>query len=158
MVFISSGDRLLFKQGLKAQCVAILRQRVDTARQSMESAQESANNEEKSSAGDKYETSRAMSQTDRDLSAGRMDEAIREMLKLQSMDAERLYSEVNNGSIVICGEVFYFIATGLGAIIYDGQKVVILSPQAPLSNMLRGKVKGDKLSFNGNNFEITDVF
>jgi hypothetical protein len=154
----SKKDKLNYKQGLKAQCVALLRDRVDTARQAMESAQESANNEGKSSAGDKYETGRAMSQIDRDRSAGQMDDAIQEMLKLQSIDADKLYDEVNNGSTVICGEAIFFIATGLGVIMHEGHKVIVLSPKAPLSNLLRGKVKNDKVTFNGNSFEITEVF
>jgi len=158
MKLTTSEERLLFKQRLKARCVAILRERVDTARLAMESAQEAANNEEKSSAGDKYETGRAMSQTDRDLSAGRMDGAIQDMLKLQSLDAERLYNEVNNGAIIVCNETIYFIATGLGAISFDEHKVIVLSTQSPLSNSLRGKSKGDNGTFNGNSFEITDVF
>jgi hypothetical protein len=154
----STKEKLKYKQGLKAQCVALLRDRVDTARQSMEAAQESANNEGKSSAGDKYETGRAMSQIDRDRSAGQMDDAVQEMLRLQSIDSDRLYKEVNNGAVVMCGDAIYFIAIGLGAIHHEGQKVIVLSPKAPLSNLLRGKVKGDKVTFNGNNFEITDLF
>jgi hypothetical protein len=158
MDFTTGAERTLYKQGLKAHCIAILRARVETAKQSMEAAQESANNEDKSSAGDKYETGRAMSQIDRDRSAGQMDEAIRELLKLESLDVRKLNTEVNNGAIVQCGPVVYFIAAGLGSIDYEGRRVIVLSPIAPLSNLLRGKGKGEKVSFNGNNFEIADVF
>ena len=158
MKFKSTQEKSAYKQGLKAHCVSLLRDRIDTARQAMESAQESANNEGKSSAGDKYETGRAMSQIDRDRSAGQMDEAIQEKLKLQSIDSDRLYDAVTNGAVVICGESIYFIATGLGVIAYAGRKVVVISPKAPLSNLLREKVKGDKVTFNGNSFEITEVF
>lgn len=158
MELISKEERSAYKQRLKAQCVALLRERVDTARQAMEAAQESANNEEKSSAGDKYETGRAMSQIDRDRSAGQMDDAIQEMLKLQSLDAEKLFDHANNGALVQCGATLYFIAAGLGIISHEGHKVVVLSPMAPLSNALRGKGRGDKILFNGNTFEIADVF
>lgn len=158
MEFKNTREKSKYKHGLKALCVSLLRERVDTARQAMESAQEAANNEDKSSAGDKYETGRAMSQIDRDRSAGQMDDAIQEMLKLQSIDSDRLYDAVTNGSVVICGEAVYFIATGLGSITYDGRKVIVLSPKAPLSNLLRGKVKGDIVAFNGNSFEITEIF
>jgi hypothetical protein len=150
--------KLTHKHGLKAYCATLLRARVETARLAMQSAQESANNEDKSSAGDKYETGRAMSQIDRDRSAGQMDEAIQEMLKLQSIDVDKLYSEVTNGAVVHCGDVTYFIATGLGTITYEGHKVVVLSPKAPLSNLLRGKIKGDIVTFHGRSFEVTDVF
>ena len=154
----SAEQRLLYKQALKSRCVDILRERVDTARQAMEAAQESANNEGKSSAGDKYETGRAMSQIDRDRSAGQMDDAVQDMLKLQSVDADRLYGEVNNGAVVICGDAIYFIATGLGVIEHQDRKVIVLSPMAPLSNQLRGKKKSETVAFNGKSFEITDVF
>jgi hypothetical protein len=158
MKWATKSDRLKYKQGLKAQCTIMLRERVDTARQAMESAQESANNEGKSSAGDKYETARAMSQIDRDRSAGQMDEAIQDMLLLQSIDADKIYDEVNNGAIVVCGSTIYFIATGIGSLSYQGDKVIVLSPKAPLSNLLRGKVKGDSVTFNRHTFDISDVF
>lgn len=152
------GERLLYKQRLKATCLAIMRERVETARQAMNAAQESANNEGKSSAGDKYETGRAMSQIDRDRSAGQMDEAIQEMMRLQSIDTDHLYDEAANGAVVKCGDEVYFIATGLGAIDHEGRRLVVLSTKAPLSNLLRGKAKGEKVSLNGKNFEITEVF
>lgn len=155
---MEQSDRLQYKQKLKARCIELLRERIDTARQAMESAQESANNEDKSSAGDKYETGRAMSQIDRDRSAGQMDEAVQELVKLQSVDADILYARVSNGAVVRCGDAVYFIATGIGVIEYEGHKVIVLSPKAPLSNLLRDKVKGDTVTFNAKSFEITDVF
>lgn len=155
---IALTEKVKYKQGLKSQCEALLRERIETAKQAMQDAQDSANNEDKSSAGDKYETGRAMSQIDRDRSAGQMDEAIQELLKLESMNTDKLYEKVNNGSVVQCGDTIYFIATGLGAINYEGHKVIVLSPKAPLSNLLRGKVKGEKVAFNGNSFDINDVF
>ena len=158
MELITKAEKSKYKQGLKSLCVAMLRERVDTAKEAMQSAQDSANNEDKSSAGDKYEVGRAMSQIDRDLSAGRMEEAIQELLKLESIDTDKLYEEVNNGAVVICGDPVYFIASGLGVITYEGGKVIVLSPKAPFSNLLRGKVIGDKVTFNGKSFEITEVF
>jgi hypothetical protein len=158
MKFNNETEKIRFKHGLKEYCIGILKDRVNTARQAMEAAQEAANNEGKSSAGDKYETGRAMSQIDRDRSAGQMDGAMQELLTLQSIEADRLYKEVNNGAVVVCGDAIYFIASGLGVIHYEGCKVVILSPKAPLSNLLRGKVTGESVSLNGNTFEITDIF
>ena len=158
MELITKAEKSKYKHGLKSLCVAMLRERVDTAKEAMQAAQDSANNEDQSSAGDKYEVGRAMSQIDRDLSAGRMEEGIQELLKLESIDADKLYEEVNNGAVVICGDTVYFIATGLGVITYEGGKVIVLSPKAPLSNLLRGKVLGDKVTFNGKSFEITEVF
>ena len=157
MELTTNTEKSKYKQGLKSLCVSMLRERVETAKEAMQAAQDSANNEDKSSAGDKYEVGRAMSQIDRDLSAGRM-EAIQELLKLESIDADKPYEEVNNGAVVICGDTVYFIATGLGVITYEGGKVIVLSPKAPLSNLLRGKVIGDNVTFNGKSFEITEVF
>ena len=152
------SDRLAYKRSLKDQCIALLNARIDTARQAMQSAQESANNEGKSSAGDKYETGRAMSQIDRDRSAGQLDEAVQDMLRLQSIDADRIYDQVANGTVIRSGDMIYFIATGLGVIQHDGHKVIVLSPKAPLSNLLREKVKGDQVTFNGKSFVIDEVF
>jgi hypothetical protein len=65
---------------------------------------------------------------------------------------------VQNGSVIVSGGTIYFIATGLGVQTFEGSKVILLSPMAPMSALLRGKVKGDKMELKNGSFEIADVF
>ncbi|MCW3128110.1 MAG: hypothetical protein JWO03_3768 [Bacteroidetes bacterium] len=131
---------------------------MDTASAAMQQAQEAANSEDKSSAGDKYETSRAMNQIERDNAAYQLSVAIQDMNLLQTIDADHLYTQADNGAVIQSSDALYFIATGLGVITFVDIKVVVLSPKAPLSTALRGKVKGDSLTLNGKTIGITDVF
>jgi acyl-CoA thioesterase len=103
-------------------------------------AQEAANSEEKSSAGDKYETSRAMNQIERDNYAHQLSVAIEDMNLLQTIDSDRLYEQADNGA-VICStdKSIYFIASGIGIVQFEDDKVIVLSPKAPLAQMLRGR-------------------
>ena len=158
MIPSAPSDKLKFKQRLKAHCLAVVQLRIDTASDAMKAAQEAANNEEKSSAGDKYETSRAMNQIERDNYAYQLSVAVDDMNLLQTIDADRLYDHADNGAVVQGADLTYFIATGLGVITFEGIKMVVLSPKAPLSNMLRGKKKGEQIILNAKTIEIKDVF
>lgn len=155
---LHTTDKLVFKNRLRAHCLALIQQRIDTATAAMAQAQESANSEDKSSAGDKYETGRAMSHIERDNFAYQLSVAIDDRNQFLGIDCERLYDKADNGAVVWSGELFYFIATGLGVLSFEGMKVVALSPKAPLSAALRGKAKGDSLTLNGKTIRITDIF
>ena len=136
----------------------MLELRIKTAAQAMKLAQESANHAEKSSAGDKYETSRAMGQIERDMNAKQLEEVMREMATLLTIDSTNLYDTVTKGSFVICKKNFFFIATGLGTVTHDDKTIIILSPKAPLSLAMNQKKAGDSFIFNGNEIEIVEVF
>ncbi len=124
----------------------------------MKLAQESANESEKSSAGDKYETSRAMGQLDRDMNAKQLEEGKRELGLIMSTDIGKLYNSVTQGAVVIFNGNLFFILTGLGTIKHEGKTTVVLSPKAPLSLAMKQMKAGDSFIFNGNKFEITEVF
>lgn len=132
--------------------------RIQTASNAMKMAQEAANDSEKSSAGDKYETAKAMGQIERDMNAKQVEEGMREMASLLSIDAAKLYDAVSKGAIVVCTKNIFFIAAGLGSIKHKDKTIVLLSPKAPLSLAMNQKRTGDKFIFNGNEIEILEVF
>ncbi|MBS1594672.1 MAG: 3-oxoacyl-ACP synthase [Bacteroidetes bacterium] len=158
MVLHTLTDKLAFKSRLRAHCLALIQQRIDTATAAMEQAQESANSEDKSSAGDKYETGRAMSHIERDNYAYQLSVAIDDRNQFLGIDCEKQYDKAENGAIISGGDVLYFIATGLGVMTFEGLKVVALSPKAPLSGLLRGKSKGDTVTLNGKALILSDIF
>lgn len=151
-------DKLTFKSRLRAHCLGLIQQRIDTATAAMKQAQEAANSEDKSSAGDKYETGRAMSHIERDNYAYQLSVAIDDRNQFLGMDCEKQYDRADNGAVILSGDTVYFIATGLGVLSFEGMKVVALSPKAPLSALLRGKVKGDTVTLSGKAITLSDVF
>lgn len=124
----------------------------------MENAQASANSEEKSSAGDKYETARSMSQLEKDMHAKQLGANNRELAALLGVDHETLNNSVAQGSVVVCKEISFFIAAGLGKISFEQKDIYFLSPGAPVAKLLFNKVAGDRFVFNKEQMIIEDVY
>jgi hypothetical protein len=114
----------------------------------MNSAQESANSESKSSAGDKYETSRAMNHLQKDMYASQLAANRLELAALLSINCGSIATSIGNGCYVQTKKAGFFIAAGLGKITIDGITVYLLSPNAPLSQILFTKKTGDSFLFN----------
>lgn len=146
------------KKLLKAECVRILTERINAASEAMLSAQEAANNEGKSSAGDKYETSRAMGQQDRDMNARQLEQARKDLAYIQSIDIEKKMVQVGPGALVQTLDGMFFLAAGLGSVNISGEKIHIVSPAAPLANLLLEKKSGEHILLNGRRIEIQEVF
>lgn len=157
-LFMDMQEKLKFKQAVKKIGLAILEERVKTAQIAMQQAQESANQEEKSSAGDKYETGRAMSQNERDRNARQFELAKRELLYLQSLNVDVIYQSFEPGAVALCGEQYYFLSAGLGAVAIEQQKILWISPQAPLGLAMRNKRAGDSFEFKKNTVDIIAIF
>ncbi len=145
---MTAEEKILFKQKLKHYCIAEIEKRIANAAQAMRQAQAAANEEEKSSAGDKYETSRAMSHIEKDMHGKQLAANRLELATLMEVDCSRLYTSVNIGALVICEGSSFFIAAGLGKVIFEGEAIYILSPKAPVAAMLLGKKAADKVNFN----------
>src|SRR5438045_9009791 len=109
-----TSDRIQFKKRIHECAIDIINKRINSSRSAMTDAQDAANSEEKSSAGDKYETSRAMGQLDRDMNAKQLEEAKRDLALINSLTVTSLHSDVSNGAVVICKDLLFFIALGLG--------------------------------------------
>jgi hypothetical protein len=155
---MTQAEKIKWKEEVKSICIQLIKARVQTATDAMEQAQEAANSEEKSSAGDKYETGRAMSQRERDMNAMQLKEAKLELILLHSIVVDKIYKQVESGSVIKTKDKTYFIATGLGSIKVNEEKIYILSPKAPLALQSIGKRIGEIFQFNGNESEILEIF
>ncbi len=151
-------DKINFKKRLKDFCVGILKEKIDEAMKSMERAQEASNAEEKSSMGDKYEISKVMGQIDSDRAGLQLFEGKKQLALLKSVNVEGIYSEGKAGAFLVCSEANYFIASSLGGKIMDGEKVIIISTQAPVALQLLGKEEGDTFIVNGKTLVIKHIF
>lgn len=147
-----------FKQQLKSACITILQERIAAAEQAMNAAQEAANSEDKSSAGDKYETSRAMGQLDRDMYARQLADARHELDLINSLNTDTTYPSPTFGAVVQSSTATFYISRGLGTVTIDGQKVILLSPQAPVAVALQGKQAGDTFLMNGKEVLVISIY
>lgn len=151
-------DNIQFKIILKKACENLLNQRIKTAELAMEQAQETANNQEKSSAGDKYETSRALGQIDRDMNARQLEEAIRELRKLEGIETRTIQKEINVGSVFELENTVFYIAVGIGTVSVKEQTVIVISPKSPFFTEVRSKKAGDEINFQNRLQKIKSVY
>jgi transcription elongation GreA/GreB family factor len=151
-------DKVEYKIRLKHFCASLIEQRKEMARLSVENAREITNLEEKSTVGDKYETARAMGQLEQDMYSRQLAENMKELADLQTVDAGRIYKDVEPGGFVRCGDLNFFIAAGLGKHIFEGEQIVFLSPHAPLARTLLLKKAGEEFHFHDKVFRIVELF
>ncbi len=151
-------QKIAFKNELKHVCQTIIEGRIEAAKVAMRNAQQAANDEEKSSVGDKYETARAMGHLENEMHARHLAENIKELAGLHSINTDVIYAAAVPGAFVECADVSFFMAAGLGKQEINGKKILLLSPQAPLSKLLQHKKAGDSFLFNGVNKNIIDVY
>ena len=151
-------ERIDFKIMLQQKCLAIIRERINASYSAMESAQASANSEDKSSAGDKYETGRAMSHLEKDMHAKQLAVNKKDLATLFAIDCNKIYNSAVAGSFIKCNDASFFIAAGLGKILIETQTVFLLSPLAPLSQLLLNKKKNESFLFMKKEIIIEDIF
>ncbi len=148
---------MIDKKTLFEACKNMLLQRIADGEKAMLDAQEAANSEEKSSMGDKYETGRAMSQLARDMSAKQVFENKQELTNLLKLENTKTDKTIVQGSVVMANGKVFYIAVGLGVIDFNGMQVTVLSPKAPLAQLMLGKKVGDVLELNKKQFAIEQI-
>ena len=154
----SEIEKLAWKQALKQACLHIIFERIANIEQAMLEARESANSEEKSSAGDKYETSRAMGHLAQEMQSKQLEDARQELELINRLSSDKLSNEATTGSVVICHDFIFYISLGLGHTHVGEQKVMFLSPKAPIASLLFQKKAGESFNFNSKHIQILDVF
>ena len=137
------------KQALLTQIKSLFDQRLQTAWDAMQAAQASANEEGKSSAGDKYETARAMGQLDRDMYGRQYEQARQDRLLLERIHENETQSIAGFGALLETSAGWYFLAVSVGVLSIEGQKIMVISPQSPIGQVLLGKKVGETFSFRG---------
>ncbi len=135
----------------------IIEQRMNTSWQAMEAAKNSANEEGKSSAGDKYETARAMGQIDREMNGRMYEQARQERLILEKINPQLPLSSVGLGSLVKTTMGDFFVSVGAGVITLNGKNVMVISPQAPIGQILMGKAAQETFEFRGKGYKILSI-
>lgn len=128
-----------------------------TTKDAMDQAQQSAN-EEKGSMEEKFESFREQLIRDRDMFARKLAEHISGMDTLRQIDADRLLSKVQLGSVVITDKQKFFISIGLGEVKVDKDVFFAISVQSPLYQQMEGKQAGDTYEFRNIQSKIVSVF
>ena len=146
------------KPTLHHYCQSLVQQKLDQAEAAMRDAQAAANEETKSSAGDKYETGRAMMQLEKEKIAHQRAELLRVKKVLDHMDPTRRTERVALGSLVATTVGWFYIAAGLGQIKVEAQPYFVISPAAPVGQLLWDKAPDEPFVFNGKTATIKQIW
>lgn len=145
------------KKALHTRCLELIHERIEAIKAELSSIEESRNNETKSSAGDKYETGRAMMQMAEEKSRVQLSKTNQLRLELLEIDPENSTEQITKGSLVISDTGKYYISIGLGKVQVAEETFYCISTASPIGMKLRGKVKGDKIEFNGKQIEVKEI-
>lgn len=153
LVFYSMGES---HKELLVKCKSIIEGKIQSIKLELHKIQESANNETKSSMGDKYETGRAMAQNEIEKLSQNLQENLSQ-LEILNRILPSNEKNVRLGSIIQTNKETFFLSVSLGEIKLADQSFFAISSSSPIGKLFLGKVKGDKISFNGMEKEILNV-
>ena len=148
---------MITKQKLLFYCKDLLHQKIEEVQKQIRSYQEAANEDTKSSMGDKYETNREMMNLEKGKAATQLDQFLN-MKKVLDTLPNKTGEEVGMGSLVETNRGLFFIAIGLGKVLFDGSKeVMVISGASPIGQFLMGKRKGYSGAFRGYGYEVLEI-
>ena len=81
-----------------------------------------------------------------------------ELMALEKIDPERICQKVEEGAIVVTDQRVFFVSTSIESVDVNGKSVFGLSIHAPIYGAMKGKVKGEKIEFNGLRYQILDLY
>ncbi|MCZ2083143.1 MAG: GreA/GreB family elongation factor [Flavobacteriales bacterium] len=116
-----------------------------------------SNNETKSSMGDKYETSREMVQQQINNLQVQLNENVQARNSLKIINTKP-HQTVGLGSLIQNDKGLFYIAVSLGEIIFNENKIFVISTESPLGKALFGKRKGDEISLNNTKQTIRNLW
>ena len=148
---------MIQKDAIIQHCISITNKRIAETKQAMAMATDSIVNDTKSSMGDKYETSREMAQQELNRLQVQLQRAEADLSILKNIVFQKGVERVAVGSLVDTSQYHYFIASSIGPINLFDQNIMVISKESPIGKLLIGKMLGDEITFNGNNFKITAI-
>lgn len=149
-------EKNLFKKGLLEACIQNCENQAENAKAAMEETQKMAN--EYGAPKDRYDSFRTQLLRKRDLYAEQYQKALNELELIKKAQEIGICSEVQFGAAVITNMQKLFIVTGIGKFNYDKEDWYAISTAVPVFEAIKGKRKGDSVSFNGRKIEIADIF
>lgn len=133
-------------------CQQLVEERIAGAKNTIAEAQKAAEQETKSSAGDKYETGREMLQQEQNKASLQLMELLKLKKVLDELDPSRLCTKVEPGCLLKTDKGTFYFSIPLGQLSLEGQAFMVISPVAPLAQLLAGKGVGEQVQLNGRTY------
>ena len=145
-----------FKGRIIAQCADIFQRKLVVIKDELKHLSEAIAEDTKSSAGDKYETGREMANLEKEkLHVQAL--GFKKSLTTLAILPQNVSNKIGHGSLLQTDKVWIFLSISMGQLEVDGEKVLVISPLAPLAQLLMGKEKGETITFRGKNYHISGI-
>ncbi len=144
------------KSKIIATCKSLLEDKLETMENELRLLALDVAADTKSSAGDKFETSREMTNAEREKISGQVVLAKKQLGILSSIENNNT-DQVGSGNLIETNKALIFISISLGVVELDKLKVMVISPLSPLAQALIDAKKGDKVNFNSVNYQIKTI-
>ena len=144
------------KDKLIDRCREIFQNKLLIINEEVKHLSEAIAEDTKSSAGDKYETGREMANLEKEkLHAQAMgfNKSLAALNHLQNTVSTKIAS----GSLIKTNKDWIYISISLGPVEVGSEKVLVISPLAPLSQLLLGNEIGHSLTFRDVEYDIIEI-
>ena len=145
---------------MKPELLEIINQKISEKIQKLEqliAETRASNNDTKSSMGDKYETSREMLQQEINNLQIQLNEHLKSQKILKNINVNP-HKVVSLGSWVETNKGKFFIAISLGEILFNQEKVFVISTESPLAKAMSGKKVGETFIVNNLTQTIKNIW
>lgn len=148
-------DLLELKLKIYQRCIEKQKELLENSKTAMEDAQKAAN--EYGPPKDRYDSFRTQLLRKRDLYAEQYEKALKEYGYLEVLNPDVRFKIIDVNSLIITNKQNIYVSIGLGKIDISEGDFYVVSPLAPIFQALRGKKKGESITFNGQKIEINEV-
>lgn len=149
---------MIDKNLLLLYCINLVLAKADDLKVAIKSTRDSSNNDTKSSMGDKYETSREMLQQDINRLEKQLAHTNLLLFNLRGIKFKSIKNTIELGSLIHTTLGTFFLTVSLGEVVFNNQRLVLISIASPLGKQLNGKKEGDFFSLNNKQQQVLELF
>ena len=150
-------DNTIRKKQIIEACRQAVEESTQRTQQTMGNLITDSTESNEETGSDKYESKDEEMIEDSRIMEPHLEFLQRELVVLDAVNPETQNEEVGVGAVVITGSLRFLVAVSAQFNV-GNEDFVGISAAAPIFEAMRGKKAGDKFSFNGNDYTITEVF
>ena len=144
------------KQELLQVCMDYVNKRIYNYKLEMDLIKESIENNDKGSSEDD-DSGNGKLLNDLEKNAQHLNDATKMLETLKQINPKIQNESGALGSVVYTQSNTFFLSASVGKIDVENSSYFAISLQSPIGMLLKNKVKGDQINFNGTTYTITNI-
>jgi hypothetical protein len=77
--------------------------------------------------------------------------------QVESLENKMPSTQITQGSLILTDKAIFWLGIALGKVQVEGETIMCISPEAPLSAVFRGIMAGDQVDFLQQSYFIKEV-